>query len=85
MGKLFSKIVLAAGVAMVGLTAVSAAEASPFHRRHGYGWGPVAAMGVLGLAAAGAYRAAQADDYVDCRYVERVNRWGDVVVRRVCY
>ena len=74
------------------LATASSAEAGPFHRHH-RAWGVGAAI-VGGLAIAGAYAATRpvygAPVYDDgypvrrCGLVERVNVYGEVVVRRVC-
>ena len=66
--------------------AAAPASAGPWPHNHGWGgWGPYAAVGVLGLAA-GAAVASQ--DYDCTRYQPMYDRWGNYIGRRpvnVCY
>jgi hypothetical protein len=83
--------------ALAGLTlatavmASAAAEARPRHRGWAVGAGVVGALALGGLLAASARPAYGAGYYEDvpvrrCGWVERVNRWGEVVGhRRVCH
>ena len=65
--------------------AAAPASAHPMWWGHHYGWGPCAAVGVLGLAAG----AAIASNAYDCtRYQPIYDRWGNYIGSRpvnVCY
>jgi hypothetical protein len=95
----FNRFALAAaalGIAIAGSAiAPSSAEASPRHGGHGGGWGHHGGgwghggwghgRPHWGHRPYGIVRIGYGGYGPRCRLVERENRWGDVVVRRVCF
>jgi hypothetical protein len=74
---------------IVAFAAVAPASAGPWWPHpnhfwhHGYGWGPVAVVGGIGLGAAIA-----SQDYGCVRYQPMYDRWGNYIGQRqinVCY
>jgi len=95
----FNRFALAAaalGIAIAGSAITpSSAEASPRHGGHGGGWGHHGGgwghggwghgRPHWGHRPYGFVRIGYGGYGPRCRLVERENRWGDVVVRRVCF
>lgn len=92
----FNRLALAAaalGLAIAGSAiATSSAEASPRHGGHG-GWGHHGGHGGWGRGDWGhrGYWGPRYPGFVRigygprCRLVERQNRWGEIVIRKVCF
>jgi hypothetical protein len=72
-------------LAFAVLAAAPASAGPGWGYHHPYGWGPYAAVGVLGLAAGAAIAA---NNYDCTRYQPIYDRWGNYIGRRpvnVCY
>ena len=90
--KILTAALVALTVAGAGIASTGSAQAGGWHHHHGGGWGwgagGLAAGLVLGSALA-SNRSYAEPVYVEqerrCFYVERVNRWNEVIgTRRVC-
>lgn len=81
-----SKTIAAALAALTLATAIAATSGSAEARpRFGVGLGiGIAAGALIGIAAASAGPRYVSEPVYECRYVERVNRWGYVRVVKVC-
>ncbi|MCE1237276.1 MAG: hypothetical protein LWW93_13085 [Hyphomicrobiales bacterium] len=84
--KLFAAALVATTVAVASVGSATAAPPPfphPHHHHHGaWGVGGLAAGLIIGSAIAS--QRSYEDPEPRCVYVERVNRWGEVVTRRVC-
>lgn len=68
------------------VTTAPAMAAPHHHHHHGWGWGAggLAAGMLIGSAIAASSGAVEEEPARRCYLVERVNRWGEIVTRRVC-
>lgn len=90
--KIATAALVAATLVTVAATASPALAGPHHHHHHGHGWGWGAAGLATGLvigstlASSGPAYAAPVYDAPmrRCFWVERVNRWGEIVNRRVC-
>ncbi len=81
--KILAATLVAATLTVAGVGSASAAPPHPHHHRHGaWGVGGLAAGLIIGSAMASSR--SYEDPEPRCVHVERVNRWGEVVTRRVC-
>lgn len=83
--KTLAAALVAATVAVAGVGSATAAPPHPHHHHHGaWGWGVGGLATGLIIGSAIASQRSYDDPQPRCVYVERVNRWGEVVTRRVC-